>query len=205
MFLKALKSEQQKIFKRLKHFPKFYLAGGTALALQIGHRISVDFDFFSEKEISPGLLDKLIKIFKDFKVEAVINHSEQLSVNVNKIKIDFVKYNFPPLMDLPEFWGIKFLSIPEIAAAKAYTIGRRITFKDYIDLYFILRGKFVFLRNLIAICKKKYKGEFNERLFLEQLISLEEAEETPIEFLRKPITKRTMAEFFKKEIKKLKI
>ena len=205
MFLKALKSEQQKIFKRLKHFPKFYLAGGTALALQIGHRISVDFDFFSEKEISPGLLDKLRKIFKDFKVEAVINHSEQLSVNVNKIKIDFVKYNFPPLMDLPEFWGIKFLSIPEIAAAKAYTIGRRITFKDYIDLYFILRGKFVFLRNLIAICKKKYKGEFNERLFLEQLISLEEAEETPIEFLRKPITKRTMAEFFKKEIKKLKI
>jgi len=205
MFLKALKSEQQKIFKRLKHFPKFYLAGGTALALQIGHRISVDFDFFSEKEISPGLLDKLRKIFKDFKVEAVINHSEQLSVNVNKIKIDFVKYNFPPLMDLSEFWGIKFLSIPEIAAAKAYTIGRRITFKDYIDLYFILRGKFVFLRNLIAICKKKYKGEFNERLFLEQLISLEEAEETPIEFLRKPITKRTMAEFFKKEIKKLKI
>jgi len=205
MFLKALKSEQQKIFKRLKHFPKFYLAGGTALALQIGHRISVDFDFFSEKEISPGLLDKLRKIFKDFKVEAVINHSEQLSVNVNKIKIDFVKYNFPPLMDLSEFWGIKFLSIPEIAAAKAYTIGRRITFKDYIDLYFILRGKFVFLQNLIAICKKKYKDEFNERLFLEQLISLEEAEETPIEFLRKPITKRTMAEFFKKEIKKLKI
>ena len=205
MFLKALKSEQQKIFERLKHFPEFYLAGGTALALQIGHRISVDFDFFSEKEISPGLLDKLIKIFKDFKVEAVINHSEQLSVNVNKIKIDFVKYNFPPLMDLPEFWGIKFLSIPEIAAAKAYTIGRRITFKDYIDLYFILRGKFVFLQNLIAICKKKYKDEFNERLFLEQLISLEEAEETPIEFLRKPITKRTMAEFFKKEIKKLKI
>ena len=205
MFLKALKSEQQKIFERLKHFPEFYLAGGTALALQIGHRISVDFDFFSEKEISPGLLDKLRKIFKDFKVEAVINHSEQLSVNVNKIKIDFVKYNFPPLMDLSEFWGIKFLSIPEIAAAKAYTIGRRITFKDYIDLYFILRGKFVFLRNLIAICKKKYKGEFNERLFLEQLISLEEAEETPIEFLRKPITKRTMAEFFKKEIKKLKI
>src|SRR3989338_5223696 len=205
MFLKALKSEQQKIFERLKHFQEFYLAGGTALALQIGHRISVDFDFFSEKEISPGLLDKLIKIFKDFKVEAVINHSEQLSVNVNKIKIDFVKYNFPPLMDLPEFWGIKFLSIPEIAAAKAYTIGRRITFKDYIDLYFILRGKFVFLQNLIAICKKKYKDEFNERLFLEQLISLEEAEETPIEFLRKPITKRTMAEFFKKEIKKLKI
>src|SRR3989338_3926714 len=204
MFLKALKSEQQKIFERLKHFQEFYLAGGTALALQIGHRISVDFDFFSEKEISPGLLDKLIKIFKDFKVEAVINHSEQLSVNVNKIKIDFVKYNFPPLMDLPEFWGIKFLSVPEIAAAKAYTLGRRITFKDYIDLYFILSKNFSSLPEIIAICIKKYKNEFNERLFLEQLISVEEAEETPIEFLRKFPTKDEMMGFFQKEIRKLK-
>src|SRR3989344_3450437 len=201
MFLKALKSEQQKIFERLKHFPEFYLAGGTALALQIGHRISVDFDFFSEKEISPGLLDKLIKIFKDFKVEAVINHSEQLSVNVNKIKIDFVKYNFPPLMDLSEFWGIKFLSIPEIAAAKAYTIGRRITFKDYIDLYFILKEKFVSLQKIITICKKKYKDEFNERLFLEQLVSLGEVEEAPVDFIKKPVGKKEMAKLFQEEIK----
>lgn len=205
MFLEAIKSEQKKIFDRLKHFPEFYLAGGTALALQMGHRISVDFDLFSEKEIPPKLLDKVRNIFKDFEIEIIINHSEQLSVKVNKIKIDFVKYNFRPITDFPEFNGVKLLSVPEIAAAKAYTIGRRITFKDYIDLYFILREKFISLQNMIAVCLKKYKNEFNERLFLEQLISAEEAEEAPIEFFKKPPTKREMTKFFKEEIAKLKI
>ncbi|MDO8559139.1 MAG: nucleotidyl transferase AbiEii/AbiGii toxin family protein [bacterium] len=205
MFLEAIKSEQKRIFDKLKQLPGFYLAGGTALALQIGHRISVDFDLFSEKNFPPKLLDKVRKIFKEFEIEIVINHSEQLSVKANKVKIDFVKYNFRPIMNLSELKGVKLLSVPEIAAAKAYTIGRRITFKDYVDLYFVLREKLVSLQKIITICEKKYKDEFNERLFLEQLISVEEAEEAPMEFLKKPVSKGEMAEFFKGEIKKLKI
>lgn len=204
MHLEATKSEQKKIFEKLKHFPEFYLTGGTALALQIGHRISIDFDLFSEKEIPPEFLDKVRKIFKEFKIEIIINHSEQLSIKANETKIDFVKYNFPPL-SLIEFRRVKLLSVPEIAAAKAYTIGRRITFKDYIDLYFILKRKFASLPKIIAICNKKYKDEFNERLFLEQLVSLEEVEEAPIEFLGEPVTKKEMTECFEKEIKKLKL
>ena len=205
MFSEAIKLEQRKIFEKLKHFPEFYLVGGTALALQIGHRISIDFDLFSEKEIPPGLLDKAKRIFKEFKIEIIMNHSEQLSVLIDKTKIDFVKYNFPPASDLLEFRGVKLLSVPEIATAKAYTVGRRITFKDYIDLYFILKKKFVSLQKIISICKKKYKNEFNERLFLEQLVSLEEAEEVPIEFLKKTVSKKEMIKFFEKEIKKIKI
>ena len=205
MFSEAIKLEQRKIFEKLKHFPEFYLVGGTALALQIGHRISIDFDLFSEKEIPPGLLDKAKRIFKEFKIETIINHSEQLSIKANKTKIDFVKYNFPPVLDLLEFREVKLLSIPEIAAAKAYTVGRRITLKDYIDLFFILKEKLVSLPKIITISKKKYKDEFNERLFLEQLLYLEEAEEVPIEFLKKPVTKDKMAKFFEKEIKKMKI
>lgn len=46
MHLEVLKSEQSKIFPKLRNFPEFYLAGGTALALQMGHRISIDFDLF---------------------------------------------------------------------------------------------------------------------------------------------------------------
>lgn len=52
MHLEAITLEQKTIFDKLKNFPEYYLAGGTALALQIGHRISIDFDFFSKKEIS---------------------------------------------------------------------------------------------------------------------------------------------------------
>ena len=66
MQLAALKLEQRKIFKKLRYFSEFYLVGGTALALQIGHRISVDFDLFSTKEIPPALLPRAKRIFKEF-------------------------------------------------------------------------------------------------------------------------------------------
>ena len=72
MFLEAIKSEQKKIFEKLKYFPGFYLAGGTALALQIGHRISIDFDLFSEKDVSSELLDKVRKVFKNFGVKTSV-------------------------------------------------------------------------------------------------------------------------------------
>ena len=89
MPLEALKLEQKKIFEKLKNFTEFYLVGGTALALQVGHRKSVDFDLFSAEDIPSKLLDKVKIIFKDFNIKVVINHSEQLSIRINNAKIDF--------------------------------------------------------------------------------------------------------------------
>jgi hypothetical protein len=69
MYLWALKLKQKNIFSRLNRFPQFYLAGGTALALQMGHRISVDFDLFSKKEIPINKFNKKTnKTFKFFKI-----------------------------------------------------------------------------------------------------------------------------------------
>ena len=65
MHQEATTSEAKKIFNKLKNFPEFYLAGGTGMALQLGHRVSVDFDFFWGKEIPKGLLPKVQRIFKD--------------------------------------------------------------------------------------------------------------------------------------------
>jgi len=99
MHLEALKSKQKEVFKKLSKFSDFYLAGGTALALQIGHRISVDFDLFHKKEIPINLLQKARRVFKDSKVETILNHSEQLSIIVDGVKIDFVKYKFPLVLE----------------------------------------------------------------------------------------------------------
>ena len=138
----VLKLEQRKIFKKLRYFPEFYLVGGTALALQIGHRISLDFDLFSAKEIPPDFLDKVKRTFKEFKIKIIVNHSEQLSIKANETKIDFVKYNFPLVLDLIEFEGVKVLSVSEIADIKAFALSRRGTLKDYVDLCFILKDKY---------------------------------------------------------------
>lgn len=205
MQIEVLKSEQKEIFKRLKNFPEFYLVGGTALALQIGHRISVDFDLFSAKEISPALLPKIKRVFKEFKIKTVINHLGQLSVMANETKLDFVKYNFPLILKLIKFEEVKILPAAEIVATKAYVLNHRGTLKDYVDLYFVLKNKYTTLEKIKKIAEKKYKDEFNFRLFLEQLVYLEDVKDIEIQFLRKLISKKQMAKFFQEEIKKIKL
>ena len=205
MYLEAINSKRQKIFQKLKNFPQFYLAGGTALALQIGHRMSDDFDLFTEKDIPADLLEKVEKIFKDSKINIITNHSEQLSLIVDQTKVDFVKYPFSLILDLTEYEKVKIIKILETAAMKAYTIGRRATYKDYIDLYFILSEKHSSLLDIIKISKNKFKENFDPRLFLEQLVYLEDIREEPIQFLKKKPSKKELEIFFQKEIKKVKL
>jgi len=205
MHQEAITSKAKEIFNKLKNFPEFYLAGGTALALQIGHRISIDFDLFGESFIPDELLSKVRRIFKGFKVRVIVNHSEQLTVTINGINISFIRYPFPVILKLIQYQGVKILPVLEIAAMKAYALGRRATFKDYVDLYFILKEKRIRLKEIINLCEKKYKDEFDPRLFLEQLLYLEDIEKIEIQFLKKKVTKEEIQKFFEKEIKKLKI
>lgn len=164
MHLEALTTENKEVFDKLKGFQEYYLAGGTALALQIGHRKSVDFDLFSDKEIP-----------------------------------------FPLILDLLDYEGFKLLSVKEIAVSKAYTIGRRGSYKDYIDLYFVISEGHSSLREIIEIAEKKYGHEFNSRLFLEQLIYLEDVEDTEIIFLKNEVNRDYLKEFFETKIKELKL
>ena len=205
MYLEAINSKRQKIFQKLKNFPQFYLAGGTALALQIGHRMSDDFDLFTEKDIPADLLEKVEKIFKDSKINIITNHSEQLSLIVDQTKVDFIKYPFSLILDLTEYEKVKIIKILETAAMKAYTIGRRATYKDYIDLYFILSEKHSSLPEIIKISKEKFKEHFDPRLFLEQLVYLEDIQEGPIQFLKKKVGKKELEDFFQEEIKRIKL
>ena len=205
MHPEAISLKRQKIFQELKNFPQFYLAGGTALALHIGHRMSDDFDLFSEKDIPVDLLEKVEKIFKELIIDIIINHSEQLSLVIDQTKVDFVKYPFSLVSGLIEYEGVKIIKIPEIAAMKAYTIGRRATYKDYVDLYFILSEKHSSLPEIIKISKEKFKEHFDPRLFLEQLVYLEDIQEEPIQFLKKKVGKKELEDFFQKEIKGIKL
>src|SRR3989338_38838 len=205
MHLEVLKSEQREIFLKLRRLPEFYLVGGTALALQIKHRIYIDFDLFSKKNIPQNLLVKVRRIFSGLKVKVIVNHSEQLSVRIKGIKVDFVKYKFPLVLKPIIFEGVKIVSIREIAAMKAYTLNQRGTLKDYVDLYFILKERYSTLERIKKIAEKKYESEFNFRLFLEQLIYLEDVKEMDIQYIKEPIGKEEIKNFFQKEVKKIKL
>ena len=86
-----------------------------------------------------------------------------------------------------------------------FYLGRRATRKDYVDLYFILKEKHVELQKLIDIAQKKYKEEFDPRLFLEQLLYLDDIPSTPITFLKEEPSQENMLEIFEEAIKKVKL
>ncbi len=203
MHPEVLNSPGRKIFQKLKNFSTFYLAGGTALALQIGHRRSIDFDLFSKEDISPELLGKVEKVFRGFNVNVIVNHLEQLSVNINGVKVDFVKYPFPLVLKPVKYQSLTISGISEICAMKAYALGKRPFLKDYVDLYYVLKEKRMTLKKIIEIARKKYKGEFNTRLFLEQLVYVEDVADMEIKFIKKKAKKEQIQKFFEKEIKKL--
>lgn len=205
MFLGALSDKAKGIFPKLSNFGDFCLAGGTALALQIGHRMSVDFDLFSEKDIPDDLFDKVKKIFFDKSLSLSVNDTNELTVFIDGIKTTFLKYPFPTILSVVNYEGVGLLSVKEVAATKAYTIGRRGSYKDYIDLYFIISGGYFSLEEIIALAEKKYGSEFNSRLFLEQLIYLEDIKDIEIIFSGEKVGKTEVEEFFKKMIGRMKL
>ena len=205
MHTEVLTKEGTKIFPLLSKFDDFYLAGGTALALQIGHRISVDFDLFSEKEISENLLAKVKRIFEGKTIIPSVNNPDELTVFIDNVKTTFLKYPFSVKNEFIDYEGVKLLDAEEIAVTKAYSVGRRGTLKDYIDLYFIISEKISSLDKIMEMAKNKFGNDFNDRLFLEQLVYFNDIDETKIQFLKEPITKDDLEFFFKLEVSKVKL
>lgn len=113
----------------------FYLVGGTALALQIGHRTSIDLDFFTTKEFDPASWRaKLEQLGKITKLTAKPNN---LISTVNGVKLEYLYFAYPPRFPLIEWEGIKMMDARDIGLFKILAILGRNRKKDIIDLYFI--------------------------------------------------------------------
>jgi len=177
MHQEVLTNEGATLLPLLGRFSGFYLAGGTALALQIGHRLSVDFDLFRDEPITRSLFPRVERAFP-FTAVPLVNNSDELTVVINGVKLTFLNYPFPVLDPFEIYEGLPLLSVREIAATKAYTIGRRGSYKDYVDLYFVLAEGHTTLPEIIANAEKKFGEGFNARLFLEQLVYLGDVQDT---------------------------
>ncbi|MDN5348310.1 MAG: hypothetical protein PWP65_1874 [Clostridia bacterium] len=128
----------------------FYLAGGTGLALQIQHRKSFDLDFFqdslSERVPAQKITKELGQIFGERSLKQVSRQSDQVVWEILGTKVTFIAYPFPLLEHLVDagtlsrrLGGVRLATPKEIALMKAYALGRRAAFRDYVDLYFVIR------------------------------------------------------------------
>ena len=100
------------------------------------------------------------------------------------MKLTLLSYPFRLIEPLLSVEGLRMLSVKQISATKAYTIGRRGTYKDYVDLYFILAEHHASLEEIIAMAERKFRHEFNSRLFAEQLFFLDDVQDYHIDFLK---------------------
>ncbi len=182
MFYDILDKERLEIlplFTKLRE--RFYLAGGTALALQIGHRDSIDFDFFTDKDIDTvRLFEELREIFACHELLKTQDEKNTLSVIVDgSIMLSFMTYKYPLINPLIKEEYISIASKEDIACMKLSAISSRATQKDYVDIFFLLRE--VTLSELIGLTKEKLPS-LDENLILKSLVFFDDVEMEPIKF-----------------------
>jgi hypothetical protein len=157
-----------------KTFSDFNLVGGTSLALQIGHRNSIDIDLFGNQPIDFELFITILK--KIGKTEIFKSSKNILITQINEIKVDFVNYTYPLLEKPFEIDGIRMLSKKDIAAMKLNAIAGRGSKKDFIDLYFLL-NEFSLREMMDFYCSKYLDG--SEFMVYKSLSYFEEANLQP--------------------------
>ena len=200
-----LTPEAVALLSSLKSFENFYLAGGTALALQIGHRRSVDFDLFSQNPLPEQLLTHAKRTLAPQSVIVTYRSPEQLNLTVGDVKITFLYFSYPVIDPLVKYEGLQLISVREIASMKAFAIGKRLSYKDYIDWYFLLKERHVELADVIDHAKQKFGNDLNDRLFLGQLVSLAEVPTQKIDFLRDEVDRETITKFLETTVREFKI
>ena len=177
-----LDEKRVKLLPMLSSFREnFYLAGGTALALLIGHRDSVDLDFFSRNSFSSlELFNKLNEVLKSNNILKVQEEKDTLTVLVKKkIKISFFAYPYKLVKPLIKSEFINLAAIEDIGLMKLSAITGRTAIKDYVDLYWILQK--IPLADLVELCEKKYKN-LDINLVLKSLVYFDDVIEEPINY-----------------------
>ncbi|MEA3344352.1 MAG: nucleotidyl transferase AbiEii/AbiGii toxin family protein [Patescibacteria group bacterium] len=150
-----------------KFYGNFGLVGGTAIALHIGHRKSIDFDLCSFKEFKNLNIKRHIRNFGTID-QIIVDKPYEFTFLLNEVKITFFHYPFEIDFEIDFEKTLKIPSLLTLAAMKAYAIGRRAKWKDYVDLYFIIKNFHTF-SEIINQGKKIFGKEFNEKIFRSQL------------------------------------
>lgn len=184
-----------------------YLAGGTACALQIGHRVSLDLDFFTKIEFNTEIVLKSLEELPGFKLDKTDKWT--ILGSFPKVKFSYFYYRYPLIKKTTNFSKIKIASLEDIAAMKIVAICDRGTKRDFIDLYFLAK-KFS-LEQILKFYDQKYHNLSNNFFHIMRSIDyFQDAELQKSPKMLTPITWIEVKEFFQNQAislakKKLKL
>lgn len=197
-----LNNEQIDLLFRLKLPENYYLAGGTALALYLGHRTSLDFDFFTTAEFERNeVLNLLKKEFSEKKITVSSLEKNNFIGKINNVNISVFYYAYKLLDDVVDLRNIRLASLNDIASMKLVAVIQRPKKRDYIDMLYLLKE--FSLKKIFDYCQEKYPN-FNPYLALRALsyfgdVDDEKIEERGIKILDKSFSwEKTKKELIKK-------
>jgi hypothetical protein len=179
-----------------------YLGGGTGLALQIGHRLFDGLDLFT-LDPAPAMPPTIQRRIGRLSGRVLLRERGQIDLDISGTRVSFIAYPFPLLTDVRRSGALRLASTGEIALMKAYALSRRITGRDYIDLYFLLRDGHTTLDRIRRDADAKFRID-GERLFgyvgfLRQLADSSDVDDWPeaLSLVRNPeVTKSVIEEYF---------
>jgi hypothetical protein len=174
---------------------RFYLAGGTALSLQLGHRLSVDLDFFSPVEDIPTIRTQLEYALASFHATLADSSWGNLVYIAKDVRLGFYGYGYPLVAPLVETEGVRIASMEDIALMKLDALLSRAMRKDFYDLYFICQK--IPLRRLFDLAPQKYSSVRDfESQTVKRLVYFESAEQDVNPTMLQQVTWGDVKEYF---------
>lgn len=178
-----------------------YLAGGSSLALQLGHRRSIDFDFFTNIEFGTKEIKTRLRQIGVYKEETETPRT--MVGKFNKVKFSLFYYPYNLIRKPTQFLKIKLASKEDIGAMKLVAITDRGTKKDFIDLYFLAKECFS-IEKMFGFYEEKYHNlEANTLTLLKALQYLDDAEKSAMPEMVKKVDWQAVKKFFREETVKL--
>jgi len=179
---------------RAGHLAGWSLAGGTGLALQLGHRLSDDLDFFRFEALESGTLIRGLSSLGSLAVQS--RSAGTLHVVLDRVRLSFLEAQSPLLFPALPYRGLSIADPRDIAVMKVVAIGGRGSRKDFVDLYFFLRSGGTIEGALDLVRRRFANVDYNEYHLLKSLVFFDDAEAEPMpRMLRRvswPEIKRTI-------------
>ena len=178
----------------------FYLAGGTGLALQFGHRLSLDLDFFSPEHFNEEALLQQLQAFTGFALTSKAPYT--LHATIQETKVSLLGYAYPMLFPTRPFLGVAVSDPREIACMKVSAIAGRGTKRDFVDLY--VCAERYGLKEILRLFDRKYaQTHYSKIHILKSLTYFADAEKDPMPHMLVTLDWDKVKQFFLLEAPRL--
>ena len=195
MHTEILSAQQKELLPYITRFQRsFYLVGGTAIALHIGHRRSIDFDLFTLSDLQKSKIRRVL-LEIPFQQKPIFEDYDQLHLFINDVKFTF--FSFPYKVEHPVKLDscITMPDLLSLAAMKAFALGRPSKWKDYVDLFFIIRDYYS-IEQISEQARIIFPQQFSEKLFREQLAFHKDIDYTEaVDYLVEPVDEKVIKKF----------